>query len=469
MSAEPSRARLRASLRTRLLAGTLVWVVATIAAAGWGLSGMFRQHVSLQFEAELATHLEQLAAHVSVDDAGQARIQAELTDPRLSRPYSGLYWQVDQAAESGAPLRAGVLRSRSLWDRVLAVPGDDPGDGELHRHRVPGPEGTMLRMIERIVTIDAPVEPRRVRLRLIVAADEGLMVAPVERFDDALWLALAALGLGLAIAVIVQVIVALAPLERLRRALAAVRSGRTQRLEGAFPVEIQPLVEEFNAVLAQNTEIVARARTRAGNLAHALKTPLSVLGNAASQHEGEFSRLVAEQVESAKRQVDYHLTRARVVGARIAGTRTVLAATVEGLVRVMRRVHAGRAIDIVVRAPDTDAIFLGDEQDLQEMLGNLLDNACKWASTRVELGSTQAPGWLTIDVDDDGSGIDPERRHAMLGRGARADEKASGSGLGLAIAVELARTYGGSVQLSDSPLGGLRATLTLPGRGHDEG
>ncbi|MCL4745974.1 MAG: sensor histidine kinase [Burkholderiaceae bacterium] len=429
---------------------------------------MFRQHVSAQFEAELATHLEQLAAHVSVDQAGLAGMAAELTDPRLGRPYSGLYWQVDRVGAGGTPIRAGLLRSRSLWDQVLVVPGDDPDDGQAHRHRVPGPEGTMLRMLERIVTIDAPGGGEGVRLRLIIAADEDLMVAPAERLDGALWLSLATLGLGLGLAVVVQVVVGLAPLERLRGALGAVRSGRTERLEGGFPFEVQPLVEEFNAVLAQNTEVVARARTQAGNLAHALKTPLSVLGNAASQRDDDFARLVSEQVETARRQVDYHLTRARAAGARVAGTRTALAPVLEGLVRVMRRVHADRAIEVVVRAPATPVVFLGDEQDLQEMLGNLLDNACKWAASRVEIGIASCDGRLAIDVDDDGGGIDPARREAMLGRGARADEKGRGSGLGLAIVDELARSYGGGVRLSESALGGLRATLEVPGRGRDE-
>lgn len=453
-------AALTDSLRVRLLAGTLIWILASLAVAGWGLGNLFRQHVEMQFHAQLQTHLDQLTANLGQDDQGRPSLATPLSDPRLSKPYSGLYWQIDRMGAGSVGV--GVLRSRSLWDSVIRVPADPLVDDEVHQHRVPGPQGTTLGLIERMVyPEDRPDQP----LRLIVAADEQLMIEPVAHFNGALRIALAVLGIGLMIAAVTQVVVGLAPLRRLRKELGAVRNGDAQRLAGHFPVEIEPLVEEFNAVLAQNAEIVARARTQAGNLAHALKTPLTVLANAAgSKDEGrDLARLVLDQVGTARRQVDYHLSRARAAAAvRLPGARTPLLPVVDGLMRVMRRIHAERNLELVVQPMADDLCFRGEEQDLQEMLGNLLDNAGKWASGRVELHAAPDDDSIVITIDDDGKGLAAEQRETVLNRGARADEQVAGSGLGLAIVDDLARLYGGRIELADSPLGGLRAILKLP-------
>lgn len=450
-------ATLRGSLRFRLLLGTLFWIAATILVAGWGLGNMFRQHVELQFHAELKTHLDQLTAQLALDDQGRPTLAMPLSDPRLNKPFAGLYWQIDRLAGPGFPASPALMRSRSLWDQVLRVPADTLASGEVHQHRIAGPQGETLGMVERSVRIDA------LPLRLIVAADEGLMIEPVARFNKELWLALGVLGLGLTLAALVQVFVGLAPLRKLRAALGRVHRGEVQRMEGAFPAEIMPLVEEFNTVLARNAEVVERARTQAGNLAHALKTPLSVLSNAASGKDDALARLVATQVEMARRQVDYHLARAQAAAAvRLPGARTPLNPVVDGLVRTMRRIHAGRDLDLVMQPMAASLAFHGEAQDLQEMLGNLLDNACKWASRRVEIDAVIEQDRLVIRVDDDGKGIAAEQREAMLRRGVRADQQVPGSGLGLAIVDDLARMYGGQVVLAGSPLGGLRAVLTLP-------
>jgi len=451
------------SLRIRLLAGTLLWIVASLVIAGWVLSGMFRHHVEQQFLAELKTHLDQLAANLEFDDKDRPALSSTLSDPRLSKPYSGLYWQIDGIASKQTPAEVGLLRSRSLWDGALTVPVEHSMEGEIHQHRIAGPGGATLGMIERTIFLNETRNQASRALRLVVAADEQLMIAPLERFNSSLWLALGVLGLGLVIAAIFQVAVGLAPLQRLRKALSAVRSSETQQLEGDFPAEIRPLVEEFNSVLVQNTEIVERARTQAGNLAHALKTPLAVLANAAAGENGELARLVSEQVDTARRQVDYHLSRARTAAAvRVPGRHTLFLPTVEGLVRVMRRVHAERQLELVVQPMADKLDFRGEEQDLQEMLGNLLDNACKWAKQRVEIQAILAQEQLVITLDDDGPGIATARRATMIHRGVRADEQVPGSGLGLAIVDDLARLYGGQVDLADSPLGGLRAILKLP-------
>ncbi|HQV09175.1 MAG TPA: ATP-binding protein, partial [Thauera sp.] len=328
----PGVLRGQGSLRLRLLAGTLVWVLLTVLVAGWALGRMFTEHVERQFQAELVTHLNQLAANLAMDANGQPALRAALSDPRFARPYSGLYWQIDvladagatgssapeasdQAAEGGG--RQGLLRSRSLWDVVLTVPGDRPADGEVHAHATEGPDGAPLRMIEQVLR---PAEQPELALRVIVAANAALVVEPVARFNRLLAIALALLAAGLAVAALVQVRVGLRPLARLRDGLAAVREGRSTAIDGRFPAEIQPLVAEFNAVLARNAEVVTRARTHAGNLAHAVKTPLSVLANAAAETaddapDGALARLVREQVALARTQVDYHLARSRAAAA----------------------------------------------------------------------------------------------------------------------------------------------------------
>ncbi|MBI4754414.1 MAG: sensor histidine kinase [Betaproteobacteria bacterium] len=450
-------ATLRGSLRIRLLATTLVWIAASIVFAGWGLGSLFRSHVAAQFNAELGTHLDQLTAHLVLDGQGRPTLSVPLSDPRINRPFGGLYWQIDRIAGPGMLAVDALLRSRSLWDQVLAVPADVPMDGEVHQHRIAGPDGTMLGAVERAVRIDD------VSLRLIVAADERLMIEPVSRFNGALWLALGVLGLGLAFAALLQVVVGLAPLRQLRRALGRVRGGDARQMEGAFPAELMPLVEEFNSVLTQNADVVERARTQAGDLAHALKTPLSVLANAAHGKDDHLARLVVGQVEMARKQVDYHLARAQAAAAvRVPGARTPVRAAVDGLVRTMQRIHAGRRLALVVHPTAPDLLFRGEEQDLQEMLGNLLDNACKWAASRVEIHARIDGDRLDIGVEDDGPGIASDQREAMIRRGVRADEQVPGTGLGLAIVDDLARLYGGRVTLAESPLGGLEARLILP-------
>lgn len=449
----------RRSLRLRLLVGTLVWIVATIAIAGWSLSGLFRQHVAEQFRAGLTIQLEQLTANLTIAPDGSPSLTMPLSDPRLHRPYSGLYWQVDRLDSTQHTQVRGILRSRSLWDSVLEVPGDAPADGEIHQHRVSGSDGAPLGMIERMVY---PAEQPEQAFRLIVAADAGLFTEPVERFNGLLAWTLGVLGLGLIVAAIVQVLIGLRPLGDLRRALNAVREGNAQHIEGSFPQEVQPLVDDFNEVLAHNARIVSHARTQAGNLAHAVKTPLTILANAAARPDPALPKLVSEQVAMARRQVDYHLARARAAAAAtVPGVRSEVRPLVDSLVRVMDRLYQDRNIAVAI-ADDIAPVFRGEQQDLQEMLGNLLDNAWKWATSRVEIAFHIEGEMLAIVIDDDGPGLASEQRQAVLARGVRADERVPGTGLGLAIVDDLAQLYDGLIELDESPLGGLRVRLTLP-------
>jgi signal transduction histidine kinase len=457
------------SLRWRLLAATVVALTVALLLAGLLLAGLFRDHVMRQFTQTLTAQLDQVTARLEFDAAGQPQIDPQtLSDPRWLRPYSGLYWQVDGA---NPEQQRGVLRSRSLWDATLSLPNDALPDGVVHVHEGPGPDGAQLLLVERTITHDGL---QSTPWRLIVGGDLGEAVAAVGRFNGVLAASLAALLVLLSAAALAQVAIGLAPLRALQRSLATVHAGTAQRLDGRFPLEVQPLIDDFNAVLDRNAEVVARARTQAGNLAHAIKTPLAAMSRAAAvaqqhpQANADLARLVDEQVGTARRHVDWHLARARAAGAQgVPGARAPLPAVIDGLLRVLERVHADRGLSLKSAPMAPGLAFAGETQDLQEILGNLLDNACKWARHEVLVSASHiAPsdgGRLRIVIDDDGPGIEASRRETVMARGARLDESVPGSGLGLAIVNELVGLYGGGLRLLAAPSGGLRAEVDLPG------
>lgn len=449
------------SLRVRLLALTLVSLALALSSAGWWLTSLFRDEVMREFDAALVRQLDQVTARLQIGSDNVPVIDTQsLSDPRLEKPYSGLYWQLDRLAPDGSQ-RQGVLRSRSLWDEALGLSVDALPDGQLHLHETTGPQGARLRVAERALQIEGATG----RWRLMMAADLQASDVAVQRFGRVLTLSLLALGLLLVLAALAQVAIGLAPLQAMQVALTRVREGSAQRIEGRFPSEVQPLIDEFHAVLTRQEASLERARTQAGNLAHALKTPLAVLTNAAGQHTGHpLATTVGEQVLAARRQVDWHLARARVAAThRLRGQRTAVAPVLTGLLRVMQKVHADRAIRWEVTDIDPALNFAGESQDLQEMLGNLLDNAGRAAHQRVRVEARrQDDQRLVIDVSDDGPGIADEQRETVLQRGIRLDESTPGSGLGLAIVGDLAQLYDGHIDLGSSALGGLQATLTLP-------
>src|SRR5262245_17129173 len=258
----------------------------------------------------------------------------------------------------------------------------------------------------------------------------------------------------------------MSPFKYLQSRLAAVREGRNKRMVGAYPDEVQSLVNDLNSLLEHREQAVRRAQAKAGDLAHGLKTPLAVLAHEARRvHDAgqpELAASITQQVERMGRQIDYHLAHARAAASAAApGTRCSIAESVEGLSRALRRLHVERGLTIDVQVPDEHSVR-SQREDLDEMLGNLLDNACKWAKSKVHVASVRNGAGILITVDDDGPGLDPSMRTAVLQRGVRADEAAPGSGFGLAIVRDLADLYGGSITLDASPLGGLRAQLQLP-------
>ena len=458
---------LMGSLRFRLLAATLLGVSLAMVLAGVVLNGLFYEHVMRQFEKGLAQQLDQVTARLSTDAQGQPLIDAlTLSDPRWQRPYSGLYWQLDDV--TSATTQLGVLRSRSLWDTRLALPADVLRDGEIHTHELPGPGDSRLRVLERTVR---PHE--QVRWRLSVAADLNDTHEAMAGFQRVLVASLAALLLLLLAAAWAQVAVGLRPLMALQQGLNTLREGRTTRLAGDYPSEVQALVDNFNSVLDRNDEVVGRARIQAGNLAHALKTPLTVLDQASRQtNTTSLAPLVREQVQLARRHIDWHLARARMAASTgVPGQRVPVVHTLQGLVRVMQRVHAQRELAITLEDADERVQFGGEAQDLQEMLGNVLDNACQWAHSAVHIRVLSVPGMSSsaslgrcrVEIEDDGPGMPAEQMPRVLQRGVRLDESVPGSGLGLAIVQDLVAVYGGELQLQTPALGrGLCVSLILP-------
>ena len=476
--------KLTSSLRFRLLAATLVGLSLAMVLAGVVLNGLFHDHVMRQFEKGLTLQLDQLTGRLSFDVQGRPALDAQtLSDPRWQRPYSGLYWQLDELSTSVVP---GVLRSRSLWDMRLALPADVLRDGEIHAHELHGPGDSRLRVLERTVRPEAGGD---VRWRLSVAADLKDTHEAVAGFQRVLAASLLALLLLLLAAAWAQVAMGLRPLLALQQGLKNLREGRSPRLAGDVPSEVQPLVDDFNGVLDRHDEVVGRARTQAGNLAHALKTPLTVLDQAAHQTDTTgLALLVSEQVQLARRHIDWHLARSRIAATTgLPGQRTPVVHTLQGLMRVMRRVHAERGLAINLDAADQDVQFAGEAQDLQEMLGNVLDNACQWAHSAVRIRvlpalgvpSIAAPGapsnavtgspsnamtgMCRVEIEDDGPGMPAEQMPRVLQRGVRLDESVPGSGLGLAIVRDLVALYGGEVQLQTlAQSQGLKVTLILP-------
>jgi signal transduction histidine kinase len=358
------------------------------------------------------------------------------------------------------------MSSRSLWDRALPHLDSqaEPERDGTRKSYVQGPEDQRLRLVER--NVDLGDEGR---FLVAVGGDAVELDDEILAFDGAIATTFVVLAVVLLLTTLFQVRFGLAPLNRISRGLAAIRSGKAEKLEGNFPDEIAPLARETNALIDANREIVERARTHVGNLAHALKTPLSVMVNEASTRPDDpLAVKVREQTDIMRDQVTRHLERARLA-ARMAvvGSITDVVPVVQALARTLEKTHHDKNLTIDLDLPG-EARFRGERQDLEEMVGNLIDNACKWASARVSIEvllEQPEPGRqvVRIVVDDDGPGLSPAQREQVARRGQRLDETKPGSGLGLSIVVELATLYGGALNLGTAPIGGLRAELALPG------
>lgn len=429
---------------------------------GVALSTLYQRSVLTALDGELSSVVDSLLSGVQATSGGPS-LPEPPNDARFGRVYSGRYFQVGMVGPQGARAAA---RSRSLWDAEIPLSSQVIADlskalGEPVSFQTAGPDGQPLRAVAEMVRLEGLPDP----VVLIAAADLRPALQDAERFELTLWVALAALGAGLMAAVFFQVRVGLAPLDTVRQDVAAVRRGRAARLGGDYPREVVPLTSELNALLDHNRAIVERARTHVGNLAHALKTPISVLRNEAAAAEGALSQLVSRQTEAMARNVEHYLQRAQAAArAETIGARCEVGPVLEDLGRTLERLYGRQKdLDLTVEAVP-GAIFRGERQDLEEMAGNLLENACKYGRGRVVARAAPAgAAYFELVVEDDGPGIDPAEEANALKRGKRLDESLPGQGLGLSIVDDLARLYSGSLGLGRSEaLGGLRATLRLP-------
>jgi signal transduction histidine kinase len=446
----PAKGNGARSLTARLMLVAALGALPVLAIAGASLLWLFYERIESKFDAFLTAYQQQLIAGAELGADGTLHLDAQPADPHFNLPFSGWYWQVSEGdktlaqSPSAGPLQGTEGLPIAHFDGAADWTG--PGEAEL-------------RAVARVVRLPGSDQP----IRVAVMGPHAEIDQEVLAFGVQLALALGGLGVAFLLATALQVRYGLLPLGALRTALQKVRKGTAPRLAGDYPVEVAPLVEELNEVLAHNEALIARARVQAGNLAHGLKSPLTVLRQELTELQDERGEILRDQVAMIGDQVERVLARIRAAGPLSAAAgRTKVAAVLQDLGFSLDIIHRERGVAIALDCPD-HATFAGDAADLAEMLGNLMDNACKWARSRTRVLVTADANQLAILVDDDGPGIPPARREAALRRGGRLDQTVPGSGLGLDIVREIAELYRGSLQLEDSPLGGLRARLILPG------
>lgn len=440
------------SLRLRLVTGGAVAIIAALILAGIGLNYLFDRHVMRSLASELEVHLRQALASIELNAAGQPQLLREPTDPRFAEPLSGLYWQISTGGEV-------VTRSRSLWDTVLPLPSDALAVSEVHNHRIAGPGQSELLAIERTVFLGSIGTPTPVRM--VVAADVAHFTKARQAFVRDLVPSLAMLAVALGAGAWIQISLGLRPLARVRDGIAAIRYGRSEHVDAIVPSEVAPLVKEINDLLAVQERDLERARGRAADLAHGLKTPLSALASDVrtlrDHGEAEIADRIEQIGEAMYRHIERELVRVRIRGKRGFNERAAarLKPLANSLISIQRRAASIRRLSFDIDIPD-DAVVCMDKADLAEVLGNLLENASRHASSKVRL-SLADNGHVAID--DDGPGVPENLRDWVLKRGRRLDERSDGAGLGLAIVQEVLEAYDRKLVLETSPLGGLRAVF----------
>ena len=453
------------SLAARLFATSIAWTLIVLPLAGWLIYNLYAEDVQVGFDNNLIKLVDGITVDAMSTTGSEPLQPPNRYEPLFEVPNSGFYWQIKPLDIPGArklvspSLATGNLKS----PYELKFPADKTGK---RWRNATGPDGKPIRIVEVVNTVgymaDTPL------YSILVAGPYDWIEDLTSHFRSRLVVALALVGLGLLAVTVVQIQFGLAPLRRIERGLAAVRSGDATELTGDLPAEIKPLQSELNALIKSNHEIIERARTQVGNLAHALKTPLAVITNEARDHGSDFGDKVTQQAQIMRDQVSHYLDRARMAArANVIGRSTVIEPVAQALKRALERIHRDKGVTINLECPAA-VRFQGEQQDLEEMLGNLLDNACKWSKSNVEMKVAALPAdagakrMLTIVVEDDGKGLSTDERAKIGKRGLRLDETTPGSGLGLSIVADIATTYHGAMTLDASPLGGLLVRLELP-------
>jgi signal transduction histidine kinase len=444
------------SLKRRLILAATLWITLGMISAGFVLSGVFKRHVTDQIYIEIYEHLDELVHLTEFKPGTLLRLSRHLSDPRYDIPMSGYYWEIQKAGSV-------LAKSASLENAGLSMPPDFPTEIGTHAGKSAGPTGTVL-----IAARTVRTPPDGSPIRFVVGTDQRHVDVAVSRFRSILSWALTGFGLSMIVGAVLLILYALKPLNTLRSSLADVRTGAARRLEGTYPLEVLPLVNDLNALLASTSELIQRARTQAGNLAHGLKTPLAVLTDEAYRIEEhglpQSSATILTQCRKMQTQIDYQISRARAVALRsIPGTVAEVRKAADEVASALRRLYGGSGVAITVDVSD-GLLVACDPQDLNEMLANVVDNACKHAKSHVRISCHGLASDKTFDlhVEDDGKGLPPEAFEVVFDIGERWDSREAGSGLGLAIVQDLAQLYGGDIKLQKSSMGGLWVVLTLP-------
>ncbi len=448
------------SLTFRVIAFSTMWAILAQVVVFTLITTLYRQASERGFDSLLSAHLFNLIGSVGVSEDGRLTGAPDLGDLRFSEPRSGWYWSVEPASAGVT----GGLRSSSMTG---AIPSPSitavPFNTEFQRSYVAGGlAGEELAVFESEFVLDTGNQIARFR----VMGNESELEEEIAAFQRSLLIYLSLFGFGMIAINAIAILYGLQPLRRVRDALAMVREGTAQRLDGRFPAEIEPLANETNALIENNRRIVERSRTQVGNLAHSLKTPLAILLNEGRALGGAKGKLIAEQAASMQQQVEHYLQRARVAAQRDSVVyRTPVKPLVERLARVIGKLNPNT--DLSVDLPEDDIVFAGEREDIEEMLGNLLENAMKWARSKVSISVAPLPGAegepdsFEIWIEDDGPGIPEDKARDALKRGRRLDESKPGTGLGLAIVTDLVNEYGGKLRLERGGLGGLKAIVQL--------
>ncbi len=451
----------RNSLVGRLIRLALAWFIFVLVIMGVGLTAYFHETALHQFQTEVGQIADNLYSDTEIDNAGDI-VTPTFFDTRADHPYSGLYWQVSEVT---APyVLTDRAKSRSLWNSRLGMPRAVLDQAMKHAgDEVFYDEGGHNREPLRVAAVYSMIDTRA--FVFVAAEDRTPMDKEVRTFALITALALLTLAGGSLIAIYFQVRVGLRPLFELTEELADTQRGAQTRLTKVYPAEIQPVAAQINAFLDYSQDVVERQRTHVGNLAHALKTPLSVLITSAGNDPAPLNETVRRQAELMRGQVDHHLRRARAAArSQSVGERTLVEPVFDELAVMLEQVFQDKGVTIDWRAPE-DLAFRGERADLQEIAGNLLENACIWCQRKVRINAEFDPVAHVIDlgIEDDGPGLPEERFDEVLKRGARLDESVPGTGLGLSIVDELVRAYGGTMKFARGQWGGLKIEVRLPG------
>ncbi|MBR0554722.1 HAMP domain-containing histidine kinase [Ciceribacter sp. L1K23] len=445
------------SIRGRFLLVSLVTVVLALSLAGIAFVELFTRTFEKRIDEELADHGTNIAGGIRFSAEGSLTLPDRPVDARFNEPYGGLYWQIvdDRTSEQ--------LRSPSLWDYTLPLPADSHETGEVHRYHLEGPEQSTVLVQERKVIVAAPDGQHPVRIA--VGIDVAAVAKARSSFATDLFPYMVALAAFLIAASLVQLIIGLRPLSSVSEGLNRVRERRAERLTGQYPAELQEVVGAVNSLLDAQQLIIDKARSRAADLAHGLKTPLTILSNdAATLHdkgETQIADELAHLADVMRAHVDHELTRSRIAAnAGLRRSDASPARCIDNIIRTLKRSPQGETLSWIARVPD-DLTVPVDPNDLQEMLGNVLENAMKWARHEIIVEAETDDRAPRLRILDDGPGVPPEQIDAIMHRGVRLDMQTPGSGIGLSIVREIGEIYGIGVAIENRKTGGLSVTLTF--------